>query len=450
MSSVRLTPSLVTMPATGSTLLRRALREIPLIAALYLVYAGGRIIASHHTGAALGHAEAVWSFERLIGLPSEHTVQQLALHWPWLVEAMGVYYARVHFPATILLLAWLFVRRPAVYPWFRWTLVLLTGFALVGHILYPLAPPRMLIDHGMIDTAHVYGQSVYGPVGTGLANQFAAMPSLHVAWAVLVALAIVRTVRSRWRWLAVLHPVATVAVVVVTGNHFWVDGIVGCALLVVALAAVRYARTPVTALAVARRHAWPLVRFVVVGSASTALSALIFVPLLGLMPSAAANTVAAIVSTLLSNEAHRSWTFRSDRRGLGARIAAAGTVLLSYVVTTAALLGLDLAVPDASAGLELTVMLVASAVAGLARYLLLGLHIFPAADESARTRPARTRPARTRPARTRPAEHRSTETRPSEHRPAGHRHADPGQPAGVGSPASTQPSALSMASSSAP
>ncbi|GAA0262777.1 hypothetical protein GCM10009539_55780 [Cryptosporangium japonicum] len=421
-----------------SDVVQRALREVPLIAALYLAYAGGRVIAAGHTGPAFDHAESVWAFERWLHLPSEQGVQQAALHWPALVEFFGSYYAGVHFPATVAVLVWLFAWHPEQYPWFRWTLALLTGFALIGHVLYPLAPPRMLTDHGMVDTAHVYGQSVYGPVGTGVANQFAAMPSLHVAWAVLVALAVVRVVRSPWRWLAVLHPLTTVAVVVVTGNHYWLDGVVGCALLVAALALTRHRsvavpvgpvrgaglavmaalveKAVVGVVSVVRTHAWPMVRFVVVGGASTLLSVVIFVPLLAIMPSAAANTVAAIISTLASNEANRSWVFRSDRNGVLPRVAAAGTVLISYVATTGSLLVLDLTVPNASAVLELTVMLTASAVAGLARYVLLGLHIFPAA--------------------------------PSASAATGGAVAAVAQ--GAGSPARTQSNALSMASSSAP
>lgn len=375
------------------------MREIPLIAVLYLAYVGGRILASHDTGAAFDHAESVWGIERLLGLPSEHTVQQLALQWPPLVKAMGVYYAKVHFPATGAMLLWLFLRRPQVYPWFRWTLALLTGFGLVGHVLYPLAPPRMLTDHGMIDTATRYGQSVYGPVGTGLANQFAAMPSLHVAWAVLVAIAVIVTLRSRWRWLAVLHPVTTLAVVVVTGNHYWLDGIIGCLLLLAALAVTRPLRTsgetcgpawPTRLVAlftpirtVIGVHAWPFVRFAVVGSASTLLSSVIFLLLIGRLPSALANTVTAVVSMLAVNEAHRSWTFRSDRGGLTARVAAAGTVVLAYLITTGALLVLHTAVPDASAGLEVAVLLGASAAGWLIRYLLLGSQLVPTAAGAA-------------------------------------------------------------------
>ena len=78
----------------------------------------------------------------------------------------------------------------------------------------------------------IFGPSAYNPDSTtGVANQYAAMPSLHIAWAVLVAITVVRVSRSRWRWLAILHPVITIFVVVATGNHYWLDGLVGLALL---------------------------------------------------------------------------------------------------------------------------------------------------------------------------------------------------------------------------
>jgi putative flippase GtrA len=377
--------------------LHRALREIPLVAVLYLAYVGGRILASHHTGEAFHHAEDVWHFERLIGLPSEHSLQQLALHSTLLVKALGIYYAKVHFPATIAVLVWLFLRRPEAYPWFRWTLALLTGFGLVGHIFFPLAPPRMLTDHGMLDTGKLFGESVYGAVGSGVANQFAAMPSLHVGWAVLIAIALITTLKSKWRWLAVAHPVITVAVVVITGNHYWLDGIVACLLLVLALALTRslypaaaasagaeHAAGPVLVLterlvASTRAHAWSLVRFVTVGAAATLVGSALFLLVVLVAPVTVANGVAVVVSTLLANEAHRWWTFRSDRQGVMSRVAAAGTVVLAYVITSGAQILLTLFDDDPSTHTELVVLVLAQAVAGLIRYALLGTAIFPSA-----------------------------------------------------------------------
>jgi hypothetical protein len=106
------------------------------------------------------------------------------------------------------------------------------------HLLYPLAPPRMLPQHGFVDTGVRFGQSVYGPVAgsDGLANQFAAMPSLHFGWALGVALALAAVTAGRLRLLWFVHPAATFIVIVVTANHFWLDGLVAAVLVGVAIA----------------------------------------------------------------------------------------------------------------------------------------------------------------------------------------------------------------------
>jgi hypothetical protein len=134
----------------------------------------------------------------------------------------------------------LYVRRRAVYRWFRDVLLLTTGLALVGHIAYPLAPPRLEPGLGIVDTGLAFGQSTYaGRPGTGFTNQLAAMPSMHVAWAALIAIAAIVCLHSAWRWLAPAYAVAILLVVVVTGNHYWLDGLVGLVLLGGALLAVR-------------------------------------------------------------------------------------------------------------------------------------------------------------------------------------------------------------------
>jgi hypothetical protein len=110
-------------------------------------------------------------------------------------------------------------------------MVSLTGLALVGHMAFPLAPPRMM--QGWVDTGALYGHSVYGPAtGDGITNQFAAMPSLHVGWAFLISAFLIRSSRRRWRWAWAVHPLLTFAVVVVTANHYWLDGLVAIGLAV--------------------------------------------------------------------------------------------------------------------------------------------------------------------------------------------------------------------------
>ncbi|CAL9319181.1 phosphatase PAP2 family protein [Streptomyces rochei] len=215
-------------------------RELLLVAGLFLVYKFGRQLATGHTAEAFRNAHRVWDWERALRLPDESTVQSLLLHGEAVVHTANTYYAVVHFPATVAFLVWLYLRRPAHYLWARRALAVVTGAALVLHLVFPLAPPRMLGATGLIDTARVFGPSVYGPPRTdALSNQFAAMPSLHFGWALMVAVGLVVACRSRWRWLWLLHPLLTLLVIVGTANHYWLDVMVAAALLGVALAVFR-------------------------------------------------------------------------------------------------------------------------------------------------------------------------------------------------------------------
>jgi hypothetical protein len=213
-------------PQTG---VRRIVREVLLLAVLFGAYNLGRFLSSGHTGSAYGHADELVRWEACLGLPSEATVQEHALQVPGLADVANVFYATVHFPLTAVVLLWLMIRRPAEYGKARTAMAILTGLALIGHMLFPLAPPRMM--PGWVDTGVLLGQSVYGAsTDSGVANQFAAMPSLHVGWAFMVAVFMIRATRSRWRWLWIAHPVITFAVVVVTANHYFLDGLVAIAL----------------------------------------------------------------------------------------------------------------------------------------------------------------------------------------------------------------------------
>ncbi len=209
----------------------RVLREVLFVAFLFGAYNLGRYLSMGHAGEAFAHAHRLIQLQSQLGLPSEASVQRAALHVPDLAQTANRYYEFVHFPLTALVLLWLMIRRAAQYPKARWALASLTGLALIGHLVFPLAPPRMM--PGWIDTGALLGQSVYGPdAQSGLANQFAAMPSLHVGWALMVAVFMIRATRSRWRWLWIAHPVLTFTVVVVTANHYWSDGLIAITLAV--------------------------------------------------------------------------------------------------------------------------------------------------------------------------------------------------------------------------
>ncbi len=217
---------------------RRAVREIALVALLFGAYKLGRLGVDGHVGQAFTWAHEVWHLERLLNLPSEAALQQTVLGHSWLIKAANCYYAYVHFPATAICLVWLYLRRPERYVHTRRMLAWLTATALVVHLLMPLAPPRMLTELGIVDTGRLFGPAVYGsPATDTLTNQYAAMPSLHVGWALAVAIALIGAAgRGRWRWLWLAHPVLTLLVVVITGNHYWLDAIVAMALLGVVLA----------------------------------------------------------------------------------------------------------------------------------------------------------------------------------------------------------------------
>ncbi|MEU6770069.1 phosphatase PAP2 family protein [Streptomyces sp. NPDC046759] len=216
------------------------LREFLLVAGLFLVYKLGRQLATGHTANALHNARRVWDLERALHLPRENAVQSALLHGDTLAHLANAYYATVHFPATLAFLVWMYLRRPAHYIWARRVLAVVTTAALVLPFTFPLAPPRMLTGTGLVDTARLYGPSVYGPPSSDhLSNQFAAMPSLHFGWALMVAIGLIVATRSRWRLLWLLHPLITLLVIVGTANHYWLDAIVATAMLGTALAVIR-------------------------------------------------------------------------------------------------------------------------------------------------------------------------------------------------------------------
>lgn len=221
---------------------RPFLYEAALIIALYAFWQIVGAFAGQGDYTAVTRGQWIWNAERTVHLPSEQTLQGWVLPHPLIVQGANLYYASMHFTVLIIFLVWMFARHRELYGRWRTALALLTASCLLIQFL-PVAPPRMVPGTGMVDTAMRYGQSVYGSIGGFQADQLSAMPSVHVGWAVLVAVAVCSVTRSRWRYLAVAHAAATVFVVVVTGNHFWADGIVACALLGLSLAAERGLRT---------------------------------------------------------------------------------------------------------------------------------------------------------------------------------------------------------------
>lgn len=215
--------------------------EAAIVSVLYALWQfAGKITVLNMDGA-FDNARWVWEIERALMLPDEASVQAMLLPYGWLVQASNIYYGGVHVPAMGIFLVWLFARHRGEYPQWRNALALVTGLCLAIQLI-PVAPPRFMSEYGIVDTPLLYGQSVYGALGRGIAGQLQAMPSIHVAWAAVIAWAVWTVAPAPWRWLGIAHLVLTSYVVVVTGNHYWLDGLVAMGLLVVVVGLERSVR----------------------------------------------------------------------------------------------------------------------------------------------------------------------------------------------------------------
>ncbi|MCU1396312.1 MAG: hypothetical protein JWM34_4740 [Ilumatobacteraceae bacterium] len=208
-------------------------RELAVVMLLYGLWQYIRELAITKTKGAIENAHHLWNLERDLHLPSEVALQRLFIDNKPIMQFLNVYYGGVHVPAAGALLIWLFWRHRDRYAAVRNTFALAIAGCLTIQALIPMAPPRFLTDLGFVDAAIKYHLSVYGQGGSGVSNELAAMPSLHVAWSVLVGVAVVATSTSKWRWLVILHPVVTILAITITANHWWLDGVV--AVMVLAL-----------------------------------------------------------------------------------------------------------------------------------------------------------------------------------------------------------------------
>ncbi len=210
------------------------IREAAVVVGLFALWQYAGSFAVMGPDGALGRARWIWRFERAVHLPSEAAVQHAFRPHPLIIQFFNLYYDTLHFPVLLACMVWLFVSHRNQYGRWRTTLVAFTGSCLLVQLI-PVAPPRMLPGTGLVDTAVQYHQSVYSTTAGFDPDQLSAMPSVHVGWALLVAIAVIVTARSGWRWLALLYPAMTTLAVIVTANHFWLDGIVAALILTLVL-----------------------------------------------------------------------------------------------------------------------------------------------------------------------------------------------------------------------
>jgi hypothetical protein len=219
------------LPGRWPRLVATASQEIAIICALFALWQVANGLARGHTTGGLARGRDVWNAERWLHLPSEVSAQNLIIHHHELVRLANYFYESAHFTTMVVFLIWLWLRHRDRYPFVRNVIAAFTAMSLLMQMVQ-VAPPRLITGTGLVDTGAAIGPTVYNSFTANIADQFAAMPSIHVGWAVLISIAVVRCSNSRWRWLALYHAVLTTFVVVATANHYWADGIVAVALLV--------------------------------------------------------------------------------------------------------------------------------------------------------------------------------------------------------------------------
>ena len=224
-------------PSRTTELVLPALLELAIISGLYALWQSAKKLPLDQSDGAIERAREIVDLQEAMFLPSELGVNQLAVDHDWLGWLSSAYYGGMHVPSIIAFLVWMFWRHRNDYARWRNVLALTTAGCIILRF-WRVAPPRFLPDLGFVDVTVIHGMDVYGPVGTGVSGQFVAMPSIHVAWAGVIALAVVVVSSSRWRWVVAMHLPLTIFVVSATGHHWWLDGIVALGVLALAVAVV--------------------------------------------------------------------------------------------------------------------------------------------------------------------------------------------------------------------
>ena len=221
--------------ASGRPSVREVVREVALITTGFLIYLAVRVLTEGSAAKALANADAIIDFERRVGMFWEPTLQGHALGGPLLTVANWVYIWG-HWPVIVGSLVWLLFHRPRTYYVVRNGLFISGAIGLLLFAWFPLAPPR-LTNLNFVDSVHLSSQAAKVLQPTQFVNQYAAMPSLHFGWDLLLAIALFRELRPRaLRVVAACMPIAMGLAIVVTANHYIVDALVGGTVAVVALA----------------------------------------------------------------------------------------------------------------------------------------------------------------------------------------------------------------------
>jgi hypothetical protein len=215
------------------------LRQIALFCGAYWLYRIVRGMTDGRVSEAFEHARHVIGLERGLGLFVEPAVQAWAEGTEWLIDATSWMYVNSHFAITTFTLAFIYLRRNPSFYFIRNMFMVAMGIALVLYAAFPTAPPRYMPEWGFTDSvAQFTGLTKEGSSADALYNPFAAVPSMHVAFALMLGVPMASMTRRVWvKALWLVYPLLVTFVVVATGNHWWFDAFTGALTAVAAAAA---------------------------------------------------------------------------------------------------------------------------------------------------------------------------------------------------------------------
>lgn len=219
-------------------------QEVVIVVLAYFLYFGVRGLTEGGAETATAHAWDIVDLERRMGLLRESDWQSLIIERQWLVDLTNWIYIWGHWPVIAVTAVWLYLRHPAMYARTREAFLVSGAIGLIVFALYPVAPPR-LIDAGLVDTVTLHSHAYRVLQPPALVNQYAAMPSLHFGWNLLIGLMIFRCATNLIaRVFGLLLPVLMFLAVILSGNHFILDAIAGAGLALGALGVVVWLNRP--------------------------------------------------------------------------------------------------------------------------------------------------------------------------------------------------------------
>lgn len=214
----------------------RLAREMVIVVSAYFAYFLVRGSTEGSEAKAIQNAQNVVDFERSLGIYWEPQFQETILNHRALVDAANWAYIWGHWPVIVLVAIWLYANRPATYLTFRNAFMISGAIGLVIFMLFPVAPPR-LADLGLVDTVTEHSRAYRVLQPPALTNQYAAVPSLHFGWNMLVGIVLFREARS-WpmRAFGIVMPIAMLFSTFLTANHYFVDAAAGAIVALIGLA----------------------------------------------------------------------------------------------------------------------------------------------------------------------------------------------------------------------